>query len=200
KFLGPGAASCSPTSWCPSTKRTSSPRSTGCTTCPTAWTISSSGCAQPASTQRSCGHTRTWPSCALDARADQDEVGREPEKQPEQDSPGDDRLRGERAADVQQLHHDVEDGARRQREEHDHHALVDPRLTDHSAEEGRRSTDQAEQGEEAPARLLLVARQRRADAEPLGRVVQAEPDDQDDREADLVGCGRLPDRKPLGEV
>ena len=67
------------------------------------------------------GVTKGWglapkgsgPSC------DQDEVGREPEEEPEQHPPGHDQLRRKRAPDVDQLHHHVEDRARREREEED---------------------------------------------------------------------------------
>src|SRR5215831_2159747 len=118
----------------------------------------------------------------LRARRDQDEVGREAQEQPQQDPPSYDRLRCERAPDVQQLHHDVEDRAGGEREEQDHHALVDPRLTDNGADERRPAADEPEQREEAPARRLAVTGQRRADAEPLRRVVEAEADDQDERQ------------------
>src|SRR5581483_6161019 len=75
-----------------------------------------------------------------------------------------------------------------------------PRLADDRADEGRPAADQAHRTEEAPARQLRLARHRADDPEALGRVVQAEADDQDDREADLAGRGRLADREPLAEV
>ena len=51
-----------------------------------------------------------------------------------------------------------------------------------------------------PARQLGLAGHRPDDAEALGRVVQAEADDQDERERELAGGGRLADREPLAEV
>ena len=54
--------------------------------------------------------------------------------------------------------------------------------------------------QEAPARPHRLAGERRDDPEALGRVVQAEADDQDEREADLAGRAGLADRQALGEV
>src|SRR5439155_24523814 len=48
---------------------------------------------------------------------DEDEVGREAEEEPGQHSPGDERLAAEQPADVQQLDHDEQDRAGREREE-----------------------------------------------------------------------------------
>ena len=45
-----------------------------------------------------------------------------------------------------------------------------------------------------------VAGQRGDDAEALGGVVQGEADDQDGRQRDVVGRGRLTDRQALREV
>src|SRR5712691_847816 len=153
----------------------------------------------------STGKTRTAsktapPSRRLDPGGDEDEVGTEAEEEAEQDAPGHERLRGEDTADVQELHHDVEDRAGGERKEQDRNGLADPELADERAEEGRGTADEAEQAEEAPARLLLVAGERRADPKPFRCVVEAEADDQHDREADLIRGGRLADRQAFGEV
>ena len=101
---------------------------------------------------------------------------------------------------VEQLHHDVEDRAGREAEEEDGDGGAHPRLPDDGAEEGRAAADQPEQEQEAPARDLPLASERRDDAEALGRVVEAEADDQRDRELELPARGRLPDRETLREV
>ena len=71
-------------------------------------------------------------------------------------------------------------------------------VADDRAEERRPAADQA--GEPEPAPRRAHAAERADDAEPLGRVVQAEADDQDGREADRAGLGRDADREALGEV
>ena len=62
--------------------------------------------------------SESYPS-RLDAACDEHEVGGEAEEEPEQDSPGDHRLRARTAEHVQELDHDVEDRASRKGEEHD---------------------------------------------------------------------------------
>src|SRR5436309_197123 len=83
---------------------------------PTGSTTSSTGCAMPASRPSPCGPTRISRSFRLRAGRDQDEVGGEAEEDAEQHAPGDERLRREQAAHVQQLGHDVENRSRREGE------------------------------------------------------------------------------------
>src|SRR5438477_435254 len=104
------------------------------------------------------------------------------------------------AIHCEELLHDVEERAGRNGEEDDGHRFARPRLAEHGAEEGRRAADRAQQRQEAPARPRALAAHRAADAEALGRVVEAEADDQRHREADLICRGSLPDREALPEV
>src|SRR6188472_86537 len=134
------------------------------------------------------------------ARGDQDEVRREAECQAEDDPPRDEALAAEASADVEQLDHDVEDRAGREREEGDRERLADPCLPDQRPEERRASADQPGQEQEPPARAVLAAGERADDAEAFGRVVETEADDQDEGEADLTRRRRLADRQALGEV
>src|SRR6187200_155956 len=109
---------------------------------------------------------------ASGARGDQDEVGREAERQAEDDPPGDQALPAEAAAYVEQLDHDVEDRAGCEREEGDRERLADPCLPDQRPDERRASTDQTRQEQESPARALLAAGERADDAEAFGCVVE----------------------------
>src|ERR1041384_4395937 len=63
------------------------------------------------------GTTVPYTQARLDAGRDENEVRGEPEREPEQQPVRRDRLRGEEPADVQQLHHHVEDRARGEGEE-----------------------------------------------------------------------------------
>src|SRR6266446_5078795 len=100
----------------------------------------------------------------------------------------------------EQLADDVEDRAGRDGEEDDADGVARPGLADDRAEERRGAADEAEEREQLPARADPLPRQRTADAEPLGRVVQAEADDERDREADLARGGGLADGEALTEV
>src|SRR6266508_1056984 len=62
------------------------------------------------------------------------------------------------------------------------------------------ASDQAEKAEDSPRGPLVVTGERCADPQTLGRVVEAEADDQDDRQTELIGSGGLADREPLGEI
>ncbi len=73
-------------------------------------------------------------------------------------------------------------------------------MPDERAEERRAARDQAHHAEEPPARTVGLGAERADDAEPLGRVVQPEADDEQQRQLDLVVRSRLPDCEPLGEV
>ena len=73
-------------------------------------------------------------------------------------------------------------------------------MAEQRPEERRRSAEEAEEREEGPARPLRLSREWRADAEAFRRVVQPEPDDQHDRQTDLVPGRRLSDREPFREV
>src|SRR5438046_517875 len=68
-----------------------------------------------------------------------------------------------------------------------------PGLPGERAKEGRAAADEPERAEEAPARPLRVAGERRDDPEALGAVVQREADDQHERQARLAECSRLAD-------
>ena len=74
-------------------------------------------------------------------------------------------------------------------------------MPDDRAEEGRSTGDRPSSPRSAQlGRSRLLGREGRADAEALGRVVQAEPDDQDRGQRDLAARRGLTDREPLGEV
>jgi hypothetical protein len=53
--------------------------------------------------------------------------------------------------------------------------------------------DQAHEQEETPGGPVTLGGQRRHDAEPLGSVVQREPDDEDGGQADIANCGAAAD-------
>ncbi len=107
---------------------------------------------------------------------------------------------GQLEADIQELHDDVEDRARGQREERHLERLVHPRLADERAQERRTSGDEAHHSEEAPAGPVRLRAQGTDDPEPFGGVVETEADDKEQRELDRVAGGRLPDGEALGEV
>ena len=132
-------------------------------------------------------------------RAD-DEVRRKAEQQAEEDEPHHEHGVSVLAVRDEELLHDVEDRACGDREEDDRHRLARPGLAEHRAEERRQAADRAEERDEAPARLCPLAAHRSADAEALGRVVQAEADDERDGQAHLVRRSGLPDREALAEV
>src|SRR5207247_11241469 len=75
---------------------------------------------------------------------------------------------------AEELLHNVEERACRDREERDTDRLARPGLSEHGAEEGRRAADQPEYREEGPSRACPLAADRAADAEALGRVVERE--------------------------
>src|SRR6266550_8890814 len=93
----------------------------------------------------------------------------------------------------EELLHHIEDRAGRDREEDNGHRLARPSLTEHGAEERGRAADRAEEREKAPARTRALTAHRAANAKALGRVVQAEADDERHCETDLLGRGGLPD-------
>jgi len=74
--------------------------------------------------------------------------------EPEDQAPGRHGLAREEAADVEQLHHDIEDRARGEREEEHRDPRSTSTLADDGAEEGRRPADHAQEGQEAPTRLV----------------------------------------------
>src|SRR5450759_233549 len=127
-------------------------------------------------------------------------VGEEAGQQADEDAPHDELAEAEAAVDVQQLDDDVQDRTGRERQEGDRDRAVDPHAAEHRAEKRRPAADEAEQGKEAPARQRALAGDGRDDAEALRRIVQAEADDQDQCEADLPRGRRLADGEPLGEV
>jgi hypothetical protein len=55
------------------------------------------------------------------------------------------------------------------------------------------TADQAHEQEETPGGPVTLGGQRRHDAEPLGSVVQREPDDEDGGQADIANCGAAAD-------
>src|SRR5665647_3463585 len=131
---------------------------------------------------------------------DEHPVSQEAGQQPQQEPPGHEPLEAEGAIDLQQLDDDVEDRARGQGQEGYRDKVVDPRLSHHRAEERRPAADEAEQREEAPARQGAVTREGRDDPEPLGGVVKAKADNEDERQADLARGRRLTDGEAFGEV
>src|SRR5207253_1881621 len=62
------------------------------------------------------------------------------------------------------------------------------------------AADQPHEQEEPPGGPVALGGQRGYDAEPLGPVVQREPDDQDGGQADLTGGGAAADGQPFAEV
>ena len=100
--------------------------------------------------------TKIWRSCGLRRRAAAmiSSVAN-PRKSPSEHAPTS-RASWRRtpAQDREQLDHDVEDRAGREREEQRSRAPRSSSLADDGAEERRAAADQAEQGEERPARLL----------------------------------------------
>ena len=78
--------------------------------------------------------------------------------------------------------------------------VVHPRLADERADEGGPAADEARAARGTPRSAFALGRDRRDDAEALGRVVEPEPDDEQQRQADLAGRGGLPDGEALGEV
>jgi hypothetical protein len=135
-----------------------------------------------------------------------DRVGGEAGDQPEEEADGQQVRAAGLGGDAEQLDHDVEDGPRGERQEDDAHRLAGVGVPDRGADERRAATDQAEQRQEAPAwpgrgiGTIPAAGQRRDDAEPFRRVVQAEPDDKQRGQRQLAGGRRLADREALGEV
>src|SRR5215471_11168253 len=125
-----------------------------------------------------------------------DRVGHEAEHQPQQDSPGDQLLHPGGTRNGQELDHDVQDGARRQRQEGNTQQGRGDLHADDGAGEGGAAADKPEQREPRPGRPLTGRRQRCHNAKALGRVVRAEPDHQQQREAELAGRGGGPDGQP----
>ena len=108
--------------------------------------------------------------------------------------------------DAEQLGDDVDDRAGGEGEEDDADRLAGEAVPDGRADERRAAADEGQAEQERPAGPAPVPSwsmspvERRDDAEALGGVVQAEADDQQGRERDLVARGRLADGQPLGEV
>src|SRR3954471_11511359 len=135
-----------------------------------------------------------------DAGDSYDEVGTEAEDEAEDETPRDELARADPAEYGEQLDDDVEDRAAGDGEKADFEEVVDERMADEGADERRPAVDQAEHEQEAPARARTDRGKRCDDAEALGGVVQAEPDDEQGGERDLaVGCG-LADGEAFGEV
>src|SRR5439155_9245045 len=79
-------------------------------------------------------------------------------------------------------------------------SLILEGLTDHGAEEGRTSRDEAERAEKPPTREVRFTRERSDYAEALGGVVKCEPDDQHQGKTQLPPGRGLADRQTFGEV
>src|SRR6187551_2197787 len=134
----------------------------------------------------------------LDSCGLEDQLGAETEQQTREDHPGDENRVARALHNLHELKDDVENRTGREGEKEDRERLARPRLAEDRAEKGGPSADDPEEREELPARALT--RHGSDDAEPLGRVVQAEADDQQEREADLTGGARLTDGQALGKV
>src|SRR5437762_843017 len=140
--------------------------------------------------------------CARSSRTDrcEDEVGCKTEDEPGQDAPGGHVFVSQLACDSEELDDDIQDGTRREREECRKDCLVLKGLTDDRSDEGRTARDQPERAEKTPAREVRFTGERSHDAEALGRVVEREPNDQHECQAELSPGGRLADRQALREV
>ena len=104
------------------------------------------------------------------------------------------------AADPDQLDDDIENRAGGEREEQHRERGAHPCLADERPDERRGAADDAENGEERPARTILVAGERSDDAEALGRVVEAEADHQSKRQTELVPTPPTARSQALREV
>src|SRR5919108_4424101 len=81
----------------------------------------------------------------------EDEVGPEPEQQPEKQHPGDEHREPELPVDVHDLLHDVEDRTSRDGKKRDRHSFVDPSAAHDRPQEGGAAADEAEEPEKGPA-------------------------------------------------
>ena len=130
----------------------------------------------------------------------EDVVGREPGDEAEEDAPHHDFGEALPRGDFEELDHDVEDRPGGECEEREKERVVDERSADDGPDERGASADQPGRRKEAPTRAFAYRGHRADDAEAFGRVVQAEPDDEQQRESDLALRCRLTDREPFGEV
>src|ERR1700694_5582622 len=125
----------------------------------------------------------------------QEQVGRIGEQESEEESPGQRRGGVEPAADVNHLVDDVEEGARRQRQEEHIDIGGGEDVADDGTKEGRRAADQAGGEEKAPGWHRAIDCEGRCDAEALRDIVERKSDHQHQREGDRAAGGRLADRQ-----
>src|SRR3954454_21983192 len=141
-----------------------------------------------------------WTYYGSCAGGDEDEVGHEAGEESEDDAPGGDFLVTELAGDSQEFDHDVENRACGEGETHHEDRVIDYRLPDEGSDESGTAADEPQDEQKRPRRGLTLRGHRGDDAETLGRVVQPEADDEQQRQADLAGGGGLADGQALGEV
>src|SRR5438067_8327177 len=99
--------------------------------------------------------------------------------------------------DGEQLDHDIQDGSCGECQECREDRLVLKGLTDDRPDERRTARDQAERSQETPAWEMRFAGEGPDDAEALRRVVEREPDDQDQGQTKLSASRGLADRETL---
>src|SRR5690242_2224569 len=87
----------------------------------------------------------------LGAGGAEDEIGRKPERESDQDPPGRELFVPELAGDGEKLDDDIEDRTGGKGEERGEDRLVLERLADERAYEGRTTGDEPERAEETPA-------------------------------------------------
>ena len=132
----------------------------------------------------------------LGAGGGDDRVGDEAQGEAEQDGPGGDHLELGGPRHGEEFDHHVQDRPGGQGQERDAEDGAGELFADQRAQEGRAAADQAEQEQARPGRPLAAGGQRGDDAEPFRRVVRAEADDEQNRQAEPPAAAELPMARP----